>query len=441
MDKNSLTYGIEISDYDWEKTPASVKQLVEAMRQDIKELGQKLAQVEAVQQELQEKINRTSKNSSSPPSSDPLNTPKQQKKKKSGLKRGGQPGHNGYGRLLYDTSECDRVIDHQPEICKCCGEKLVGADSNPRRHQVVEIPPINPIIVEHRLHQLECQHCGTLTRASLPADVPIRGYGERVVALVAVLSGLYRHSTRMVQSAMQDIFGITMCLGTVKKLRKEASDAVAQAVLEAKTYVQNSNIVGADETSFNQGNVDGCNAKNRKAWLWVAVTPLVTFFQITLSGCTDTAKNLLGENFGGILNSDRYSAYNWVDLNQRQLCWAHLKREFLKISERPGISQDIGNALVKQQEKLFEFWYQVRDGTLSREQFQQLVTPIRTSMLYSLQEAANYEIGSQEKTPLAKTVRTCRQLLAVEPALWLFVSVEGVEPTNNAYPLERFVLR
>ena len=65
--------------------------------------------------------------------------------------------------------------------------------------------------------------------------MPIRGYGERVVALVAVLSGLYRHSSRMVQSAMQDIFGITICLGTVNKLRLEASDAVAEAVLEAKT--------------------------------------------------------------------------------------------------------------------------------------------------------------------------------------------------------------
>ena len=262
--------------------------------------------------------------------------------------------------------------------------------------------------------------------------MPIRGYGERVVALVAVLSGLYRHSSRMVQSAMQDIFGITICLGTVNKLRLEASDAVAEAVLEAKTYVQNSKIVGADETSFNQGNVDGCNAKNRKAWLWVALTPLVTFFQITLCRCTDTAKNLLGENFGGILNSDRYSAYNWVDLEQRQLCWAHLKREFIKISERPGISQEIGNALVKQQEKLFELWYQVRDGTLSREQFQQFVTPIRSSIKSSLQEAADYEIGSKEKTPLAKTVRTCRQLLRVEQALWLFVFVEGVQPTNNA---------
>ncbi len=49
-----------------------------------------------------------------------------------------------------------------------------------------------------------------------------------------------------------------------------------------------------------------------------------------------------------------------------------------------------------------------------------------------MQEAADYEITSVEKTPLAKTVRTCRQLLKVETAMWLFVTTEGVEPTNNA---------
>ena len=104
------------------------------------------------------------------------------------------------------------------------------------------------------------------------------------------------------------------------------------------------------------GNVDGCNSKKSQAWLWVAVTPLVTFFQIALSRCSDAARDLLGENFAGILNSDRYGAYSWVGLEQRQLCWAHLKREFIKISERPGVSKEIGNALVKQQEKLFELW-------------------------------------------------------------------------------------
>ena len=80
---------------------------------------------------------------------------------------------------------------------------------------------------------------------------------------------------------------------------------------------------------------------------------------------------------------------------------------------------------------LFELWYQVRDGTLSRPAFAELAQPIRAALKAVLEEGASYAIGPKEKTPLAKTVRTCRQLLRVEPALWTFVSVAGVEPTNN----------
>lgn len=254
------------------------------------------------------------------------------------------------------------------------------------------------------------------------------------------LRGVYRNSHRMVQSALFELFDISISLGTVNKLRLEASNAVAGCVDEAKLYVQQANCVGADETSFNQGNIDGRNPKQSQAWLWVAVTPLVTFFEVALTRCTQAAKNLLGENFAGILNSDRYASYNWVDIERRQLCWAHLIREFTKISERTGVSKELGTALVKQQEKLFELWHRVRDGTLARCDFVELVKDIRSSIKALLQEAADYEITSIEKTPLAKTVRTCRQLLKVEPAMWLFVMTEGLEPTNNAYPLEQSVL-
>jgi hypothetical protein len=250
--------------------------------------------------------------------------------------------------------------------------------------------------------------------------------------MVALLSGLYRNSQRMVQSALHELFDISMSLGTVNRLRLEASNAVANCVDEAKLYIQNSAVVGADETSFKQGNIDGSNPRQSQAWLWVAVTPLVVFFQIALTRCTLSAKNLLGESFAGILNSDRYASYNWVDIGHRQLCWAHLKREFTKISERTGVSKELGTALVKQQEKLFELWHRVRDGTLARCDFIELAWDIRRQIKELLQEAADYQIASIEKTPLAKTVRTCRQLLKVETAMWLFVTTSGVEPTNNA---------
>ncbi|WP_414590155.1 IS66 family transposase, partial [Scytonema sp. PCC 10023] len=425
-------YLTQIPPEDWEKTPASVKKLVKGMGQGIGKLEQQLAELVAVQEQLLEKVNRTSKNSSSPPSLDPPGFGKKPQKQKSNKKRGGQPGHEGHSRDLYPIEECSEVIDHHPQECASCGENLSGEDTNPYRHQIVEIPPINPIVIEHRLHQLTCSGCGAKTRATLPEDVKPSGYGVRVVALVALLSGVYRNSHRMVQSAMQDLFGISISLGTVNTLRTEASNAVTGCVNEAKQYIQQQSVVGADETSFNQGNLDGCNPTQRKAWLWVAVTPLVTFFEIALTRCTQAAENLLGENFGGILNSDRHGAYNWVDLERRQLCWAHLRREFIKISERPGVSAELGTALVKQQEKLFDLWHRVRDGTLSRSDFMKLASDIQIMIKATLQEAADYSIGTREKTPLAKTVRTCRQLLHVEVAMWLFVTTVGVEPTNNA---------
>ena len=190
--------------------------------------------------------------------------------------------------------------------------------------------------------------------------------------------------------------------------------------------------MGADETGFVQGNADEQNPQSKRAWLWVAVTPLISFFCVKLSRSTEAAQALLGENFEGILNSDRYNAYNWVDVEQRQLCWAHLKREFTKISERSGVSRQLGRDLLAQQKKLFRLWKRVRDETLSRSEFELLVSPIQGRVKSLLEQGANYEIGSREKTPLAKTVRTCRQLLKVEVALWLFVTVAGLEPTNNA---------
>ncbi len=155
------------------------------MGQSIKSLEQQIAELVAVQQQLLEKVNRTSSNSSSPPSLDPPGFGKKPQQQKSSKKRGGQPGHQGHSRNLYPIEACSEVIDHQPQECNSCGEPLSGSDPNPYRHQIVEIPPISPLVIEHRLHQLTCTGCGALTRAILPEDVNPSGYGVGVVALVA----------------------------------------------------------------------------------------------------------------------------------------------------------------------------------------------------------------------------------------------------------------
>ncbi len=374
---------------------------------------------------LREQVKRRSANSSQPPSKDPPQGFKPSTKRKSGKKLGGQAGHEGHNRPLYPVEMCDAVTDYYPEVCWRCGEQLAGEDPAPDRHQVVEIPPVVLDIEEHRFHQLTCECCRAMTRASYAEVLAEGGYGERVVADVGLLSSVYRHSHRMVQQALRDFFGVEISLGSVNHLRLEASTAVASSVAAAKQDVQQQPVVGGDETSFEQRNGDGLNPQQRQAWLWVVVTPLVTFFQVLLSRSQAAAQEVLGKSCPGIVICDRHAAYNWLELTQRQVCWAHLKRDFTQIAEPAGVSEDLGKALLEQEEQLFQLWYQVRDRTLSRQALLMAVEPIPAQVKALLTEGASYPVGATEKTPLAKTVRTCQNLLKLESALWLFVYPEG----------------
>lgn len=431
--------GILLPQADWEATPANVQALVTTLlntiahqQEQLGQLSQQLTVMSDRVSHLEEQVRQTSQNSSRPPSSESFGKAKRPQRKPGKGRRGAQPGHPGQSRDLYPIEACTEVMDHVPTVCRACGVPLSGEDSPPYRHQIVELPPIEPIVIEHRLHQLACEHCGSLTRSVLPEGINRRGYGERLSALVALLSGGYRQSHRQVKTLLTALANIKMSTGNINRLRQEMSVALTHPVQQALGYVQHSGILHSDETSFVQGNGDGSNEDGKRAWVWVLVTPLVSVFAVCLSRSQAVAKTLIGEAYNGIVISDRYSSYRWIPLAQRQVCWAHLKRDFTRIAERSGVSKAIGEGLLGQEKTLFQLWYQVRDGTLTREAFRQAVQPIRAAIHRELQDGASCDIGPQEKTPLAKTVRTCRQLLAIEPALWTFVEVAGVEPTNNA---------
>jgi len=419
-----------VSDAEWEQTPISVKRLFVVLTERLETQFQQTEKQKTEIEWLKEKLSRDSGNSSLPPSTDEKKASLPKTGKKRETTRGTSRARTHF-RKLRAVEECESVEDYYPEQCWSCGAALEQVEGEPTRHQVVEIPPIQLQVKEYRLHQCVCTHCQCLTRASLPSEVSAKGYGPRVVAIVGVLSGMYRQSQRMVQAGMSDLFGLKLSLGSINNLRHESSQAVAIPVAQAQGYVQQSAVVGADETGFRQGNSDGHNPEGRKAWLWVAVTPWVTFFQITLSRSQASAQTLLGEAFKGKLITDRHGAYTWVDQMFRQLCWAHLKRDFIQIAERSGVSGPLGTQLLLYEKRLFELWYQVRDGTMTRAELIESVKPLRLSIQALLSEGAADPIGSQERSPLAQTVRTCRRLLNLEPAMCLFVSVEGVEPTNN----------
>ncbi len=420
----------EVAPEEWWRTPSSIQQMILHLMQRLASLEQEVGTLRAENERLREQSRRSSRNSSQPPSGDAPSAPPRERRKPSGKLRGAQPGHEGHQRKLYPVEQCRHVTDHRPSECRACGTALFGDDPHPYRHQVIELPEVQPRVDEYRLHQLGCPQCGEMTRAQLPAEVPASGYGPRLVATVGLLSGPYRQSERQTQQALCDFYQVEVALGTINTRRQEVSEAVAKPCAEAAEFAQAQEVAHADETGWAQGHSDGHNPQRRKAWLWVVVTRWVTVFQVHLSRGQAAAKELLGE-FAGYLVTDRWSGYGWWPLSRRQLCWAHLIREFQKIAERGGGSHAIGEGLLEQACKLFELWHRVRDGTLAREGFAAAVVGIRAAVQQWLAEGAAYEAARGDKSARARTARTCRELLKVEEALWLFVRVAGVEPTNN----------
>ena len=98
-------------------------------------------------------------------------------------------------------------------------------------------------------------------------------------------------------------------------------------------------------------------------WLWSSVTPLVTIFRLWKTRGAASAKARLGEQVWGSIGTDHYAGYPGIDPRQRQLCWAHRKRELMAGSERVGETARMGLTLLADEKQLFVLWYRVREGT------------------------------------------------------------------------------
>jgi transposase len=408
---------LPLSDSDWIQTPPAAQSLLVTLWMTVQQLSDQVSALQAEVTTLREQLGQTSRNSSRPPSSDPPWAEKGKKKKRGKRrKRGGQPGHAGHGRKLLPVEQVDEVVPVKPSVCAHCQAMLDGDDAHPRRHQVTELPEVKARVTEYQLHTLRCGHCDLLTEAAWPEGVPSSAFGPRVHALVGLLSGAYRLSKRQIRSLLSDGFGVEISTGSVSGLEQVVSEGIAAPVAQARTHVQEQPAANLDETRWSEA--------NRTAWLWTMVTRWVTVFVIRFSRGSKVVRTLLGPEYEGIVGSDRYSSYAFLPVHQRQLCWAHLHRDFQAMIDRGGESARMGTALLAQADLMFTWWHRVRDGTMKRHTFRSYMVAVR------LQVHQDLERGT--RCVQSNTAATCRELLKVEPALWTFVHREGVEPTNNA---------
>jgi transposase len=396
--------------------PLSAPQTLEEAIAIILAQAEMIAQLQQRVQELEARLAQNSSNSSRPPSSDPPGTPPPARNKApSGRKRGGQPGHDKRERSLVPPEQVDRFRVIKPEQCECCNKRLDSRHDQPwpERHQVFEVPPVKATVDEYQLYARCCDRCGSTTRAALPAGVPRGQFGPRLQAIIAMCSGAYRLAKRSTQQLLHDFFGVDICLGTIANLEQATGEVLAEPVREVAQAIQQQTVVHADETGWYE--------RSRRAWLWMAATAQMAVFLISPSRGTAVAQQLLGAAFAGWLVSDRWSAYNFVDVVRRQLCWSHLDRDFKAFAEQGTQAKALSVKLGSLVDTMFHHWHRVRDGTLTRIEFHRLMEPIQ----------AEVELCLQQGTGIASIARKCRNILKLKSALWTFVRVEGVDPTNN----------
>ena len=388
--------------------------------QRIAALERRVAELEALVRDLNARLGANATNSGTPPSANPPGAPKPVTKTRTGKKPGGQPGHPPRLKRRLPPERLHEVIPFVPSHCDRCQEPLPSHpapdDPKPTWHQVAELPKLAAQVTEYQGHYRTCPCCGRLNHAPIPqANLKAHSVGPRLAATLAYLAGSHRASNRGLEEITEDVFDVPIALGTVANLRTEVSDALAPAHAEAVQVVRAAAVKNVDETSW--------KLAGTLCWLWVAATNTVAAFLIHAHRGWDALAALLGEKVRGLVCSDRWSVYDRLSPFCRQVCWAHLKRDFQKLVDRGGAAAPLGRRLQRVAERVFVEWHLFRGGGCDRQELQRrLDGPAR---------ALERALKAGRRCADSKAATFCANVLALLPAVWRFVVSEGVEPTNN----------
>jgi transposase len=388
------------------------------MDEQIERLEKRVAAQDERIAQLERRLNRSSRNSSQPPSTDPPSTPARRGKDRAGRKQGAQPGHEGKGRDLLPTAAVDEVVVHWPKRCGCghvFGEGELVAAGRPVRHQVEELPRLAVLVTEHQCPRLRCPGCGQRARAELPAYVAHSAFGARFHAAVAVLSVRNRVSRRDVVECCEQLFGARISAGTVDAILQRVADALAEPDADLLERVRAAKTLNMDETGWR-------TAGERRA-MWGAFTARHAVVRVRADRHEDHARELLGDTTA-IVTSDRWWAYTHLPLARRQICWAHLLRDFKAHAEGLGAEKAFGEEGLRICAELFWSW-EIFQHTGDRKELKRRIRALRREFKPILRTYAGKQARYRHTRGIA------RNLLKLWPGLWTFADHKRVEPTNN----------
>jgi transposase len=331
----------------------------------------------------------------------------------SGKKSGGQPGHRGYTHLLSDNP--DEIIDHHPSVCTHCGKDLQGVNSTSfTGRQLVDIPPISPIYIEHRSHVKNCPSCGCKNCGAFPEHIcaPLQ-YGSQVEAMVGYLSVFQTIPYKRICVLFKDFFNLHLSEGTVDNFLERLAQKANPVYETIRKKIQQSEIVGSDET--------GCRVNGKKYWFHVWQNNLLTFIVAFASRGYEVIGKYFPDGFiHSFYISDCWNAQLKVIAKVHQLCMAHLLRELINFeknlkSEWSAKMKDLFQRAIELKKKMTEEDYLKPPKEVAQfiEELDQLLT-------------INYEEFHQREQAFVK------RMIKHRKSIFTFLKYQNVPPDNNA---------
>jgi transposase len=387
LDPVPLPDGLSIPAEDWHQTPSSVRRQVLCL----------LKRVDA----LEARLNQDSSNSSRPPSTDSP-AKKRQRRTKAAERRkpGAKLGHPDHQQVLLEPTSSVSLF---PDAC-ACGHRGFAEVTRYYTHQVIELPVIRPEVTHWMLHQGQCLSCGTLCKASLPAE-HTSGYGPRLTGFIGEMAGIVGASRSAMQDLCASVFSIALSKGAIQKMVDRVSEAIVPQYTAIGEVARTSLVNYIDETSWLM--------HGTRQWLWVMANPAVAYFQIHPNRSKAAFVQLIAD-WTGILVSDGYRVYQyWEGL--RQSCLAHLIRAAKGLAE----SVEAGMA---------------RFGGRVHAELQRLChmgTERPTVGQWRAWYARFRALVNQHTAREDKAGTFARRLEREGESLWVFLDVQGVEATNN----------
>jgi transposase len=307
-------------------------ELVNHLYGDIKDLNRELKSSQRENKMLKEKLAKyehpkNSNNSSIPPSKDENRAFKSKSlRKKTGRKPGGQKGHEG--TTLEMTTDPDQTIEHTPDYCECCGKDIGSVTGEfVARRQEVDIPPIKPVITEHRIYKKQCS-CGHITTSDFPNGItaPI-SYGPMIESLTGYFHSRQYIPFKRMQEIFRDIFSVPISEGGIHYLLNRLCDKAHPWYKKIWEQVMHSSVVGSDETG---GRLNG-----KKIWVWTWQNVRFTWLTGTDNRGYKTIEDSFPTGFADtVLVHDCWRSHFQTGVQTHQLCTAHLLRELKYLEER-----------------------------------------------------------------------------------------------------------